>query len=80
LFGQANTPRVGKGNIPVLVHLLSPAKRPLGVTQDLPSFWSNVYPGIRKQMQAKYPRHVWPEDPMSAHPTSRTKKQIARRR
>jgi ATP-dependent helicase HrpB len=80
LFGQADTPRVGKGNIPLLIHLLSPAKRPLAVTQDLPSFWTNVYPGIRRQLQAKYPKHIWPEDPMSAKPTSKTKRQITRGR
>ncbi len=74
LFGQVNTPRIGKGDIPVLVHLLSPAKRPVAVTQDLASFWKNVYPEIRNQMRAKYPKHVWPEDPLKADPTNKTRR------
>ncbi len=75
LFGQVETPRVGLGAIPVVIHLLSPAKRPIAVTQDLSSFWKTVYPEIRNQLHAKYPKHVWPEDPLRATPTSRTKKQ-----
>lgn len=75
LFGQVETPRVGDGRIPVLVHLLSPAMRPLAVTRDLRSFWTGVYPEIRKQMQARYPKHVWPEDPLSAAPTRKTRRQ-----
>ena len=76
LFGLTETPRLGKGKVPVVIHLLSPAKRPLAVTQDLKSFWQNVYPDIRRQMRAKYPRHVWPEDPLHATPTSRTKRHL----
>jgi ATP-dependent helicase HrpB len=56
----------------VLVHLLSPARRPLAVTQDLHSFWTNTYPEIRTQMRARYPRHVWPDDPLTAKPTNKT--------
>ena len=74
LFGQTDTPRVGRGKVPLLVHLLSPAKRPLAVTQDLGSFWRNVYPDIRKQLRAKYPKHVWPENPLDASPTNKTKR------
>lgn len=78
LFGQIDTPRIGKGDKAVLIHLLSPAKRPLAVTQDLASFWRNTYPGIRRQLQSQYPKHVWPEDPLTAKPTSKTKKQLQR--
>ncbi len=72
LFGLTETPRVGGGTIPVTIHLLSPAARPLAVTQDLRSFWLNVYPEIRKQLRARYPKHPWPEDPLAATPTRRT--------
>jgi ATP-dependent helicase HrpB len=72
LFGLTETPRVGGGTIPVTIHLLSPAARPLAVTQDLRSFWENVYPEIRKQLRARYPKHLWPEDPLTATPTWRT--------
>jgi ATP-dependent helicase HrpB len=74
LFGLAETPRVAGEKIPVTIHLLSPASRPLAVTQDLRSFWQNVYPEIRKQLRARYPKHPWPEDPMTAVPTRRTTK------
>ncbi len=74
LFGLTETPRVAGGKIPVTIHLLSPASRPLAVTQDLRSFWQTVYPEIRKQMRARYPKHPWPEDPMTAVPTRRTVK------
>jgi ATP-dependent helicase HrpB len=74
MFGQTDTPRLGSGKVPVLIHLLSPAKRPLAVTQDLRSFWQNTYPIIRKQLRAKYPKHDWPDDPLRASPTNRTKR------
>jgi ATP-dependent helicase HrpB len=80
LFGQVETPRVGNKSIAVLIHLLSPARRPLAVTQDLPSFWTNVYPDIRNQLRAKYPKHVWPEDPLRATPTNKTKRQLSGRK
>ena len=72
LFGQIDTPKIFNGKVSVLIHLLSPARRPLAVTQDLHSFWTNVYPEIRTQMRARYPKHVWPEDPLSAKPTNKT--------
>ena len=72
LFGLTETPRVGGGTTPVTIHLLSPAGRPLAVTQDLHSFWKNTYPEIRKQLRARYPKHPWPEDPLTATPTRRT--------
>jgi ATP-dependent helicase HrpB len=72
LFGLTETPRVGGGKTPVTIHLLSPAGRPLAVTQDLRSFWQNTYPEIRKQLRARYPKHPWPEDPLTATPTRKT--------
>lgn len=74
MFGQTETPRIADGTVPVVLHLLSPAGRPLAVTQDLPSFWRNAYPDVRKDMRGRYPRHHWPEDPLSAPPTKRTKR------
>jgi ATP-dependent helicase HrpB len=74
LFGQTETPGIGNGRAPLLLHILSPAQRPLAVTQDLRSFWATVYPEIRTQMRAKYPRHVWPDDPLTAQPTNKTKR------
>jgi ATP-dependent helicase HrpB len=74
MFGQTETPTVGGGKVKVLLHLLSPARRPLAVTQDLPSFWKNAYPDVRKDMRGKYPKHFWPENPLEAEPTRRVKK------
>jgi ATP-dependent helicase HrpB len=74
LFGQTDTPNICDGTVNVLVHLLSPAHHPLAVTQDLHSFWTNTYPEIRTQMRSRYPKHVWPEDPLTAKPTNRAKR------
>jgi ATP-dependent helicase HrpB len=74
MFGETETPTIGGGKEKVLIHLLSPARRVLAVTQDLPSFWKNAYPDVRKDMRGQYPKHVWPEDPLSAIPTRKTKK------
>lgn len=73
LFGLADTPRVADGRVPLTLHLLSPGGRPLQVTQDLRSFWSNTYPEVRKEMKGRYPKHPWPEDPWSATATHRAK-------
>ncbi len=66
LFGLAETPRVAAGRVPVLLHLLAPNRRPQQVTGDLRSFWRNTYPQVRRELQGRYPRHAWPEDPLSA--------------
>ncbi|MEP6485405.1 MAG: ATP-dependent helicase HrpB [Rudaea sp.] len=73
LFGLADTPRVAKGKIPVTLHLLSPAQRPIQVTQDLRGFWERTYPDVKKELKGRYPRHPWPDDPWSAIPTHRAK-------
>jgi ATP-dependent helicase HrpB len=78
LFGQVDTPKIFNGKVSVLIHLLSPARRPLAVTQDLHSFWTNVYSEIRTQMRARYPKHVLPEDPLTAKPTNKTKRKQKR--
>ncbi|MGX1161183.1 ATP-dependent helicase HrpB [Arthrobacter sp. SLBN-100] len=72
-FGWAETPRLLGGRVPVLFHLLSPARRPLAVTDDLTSFWSGPYAQVRAEMRGRYPKHPWPEDPWSATATARVK-------
>lgn len=76
-FGWAETPRLVDGRVPVLFHLLSPAGRPLAVTDDLASFWSGPYAQVRAEMRGRYPRHPWPEDPWAAAPTKHTKNRAA---
>lgn len=66
IFGWTDTPRVGDGRVPVLLHLLGPNHRPQQVTDDLASFWANTYPQVRKDLRRRYPKHAWPEDPLSA--------------
>jgi ATP-dependent helicase HrpB len=74
MFGQLDTPAVNEGRTPVMVHLLSPARRPVQVTQDLRGFWAGSYHDVRKDLRGRYPRHPWPEDPFTAQATTRTKK------
>jgi ATP-dependent helicase HrpB len=66
VFGLRDTPRVAAGRVRVLLHLLAPNFRPQQVTDDLASFWANTYPVVRKELRARYPKHAWPEDPLSA--------------
>lgn len=72
LFGLAETPRLVEGRVPVLFHLLSPARKPLAITDDLSSFWNGPYQQVRREMRGRYPRHPWPEDPWTAQATART--------
>jgi ATP-dependent helicase HrpB len=72
MFGLADTPTVNNGRTRVLLHLLSPAQRPIQVTQDLRSFWQNAYPEVRKELRGRYNKHPWPEDPWNAQPTRKT--------
>ena len=73
LFGLADTPRIAGGRLPVKLHLLSPARRPVQVTQDLASFWANTYIDVKKDLKGRYPKHYWPDDPLVAEPTARAK-------
>jgi ATP-dependent helicase HrpB len=66
MFGLTETPRVARGRVKVLLHLLAPNYRPQQVTDDLASFWKNGYPLVRKELRARYPKHSWPEDPLTA--------------
>lgn len=75
-FGLADTPRLINGRVPVLFHLLSPARRPLAVTDDLASFWNGPYAQVRAEMRGRYPKHPWPEDPWSAPATAKVKSRM----
>jgi ATP-dependent helicase HrpB len=74
LFGLADTPTVANGKVAVMLHLLSPAQRPIQVTQDLKSFWNNTYAEVKKELKGRYPKHPWPDDPWSAEATARVKR------
>ncbi len=73
LFGLLDTPRIGKQNIPLTLHLLSPAGRPVQVTRDLKHFWSVTYFDVKKDLKGRYPKHYWPEDPLAAIATNRVR-------
>ncbi|HSC82617.1 MAG TPA: ATP-dependent helicase C-terminal domain-containing protein, partial [Pseudomonas sp.] len=73
LFGLAATPRIAGGRLGLKLHLLSPARRPVQVTQDLASFWANTYLDVKKDLKGRYPKHYWPDDPLIAEPTARAK-------
>jgi ATP-dependent helicase HrpB len=74
VFGLQVTPTVGDGRVPLTLQLLSPARRPVQVTRDLASFWSRGYPEVKKELKGRYPKHYWPDDPLTAEPTSRAKR------
>ncbi len=74
VFGLSEHPRVMEGKIPLLVHLLSPARRPIQVTRDLVGFWNGSYADVKKELKGRYPKHYWPDGPRNAEATSRTKK------
>ncbi|GAB1513590.1 ATP-dependent helicase HrpB [Actinophytocola sp. KF-1] len=73
-FGWLGTPAVADGRVPVLLHLLSPAGRPVAITRDLATFWQEGYRQVRAELRGRYPKHPWPEDPTTATPTARTKR------
>ncbi len=74
MFGLDKTPAIMAGKVTLLVHLLSPAGRPIQVTQDLENFWGSSYEAVKKDMKGRYPKHHWPDDPLAAKPTSRSLK------
>ena len=74
LFGLSKTPAIAGGRFPLLLHLLSPAQRPVQVTLDLAGFWRSSYQDVKKDMKGRYPKHHWPDDPLSAIPTRRAKR------
>lgn len=73
MFGLADTPRIAGGKLPIKLYLLSPARRPVQVTQDLANFWRSTYLEVKKDLKGRYPKHWWPDDPMEAEPTARAK-------
>ena len=76
-FGLQETPKVAGGRVPVVMHLLSPAQRPVQVTKDLAGFWKTSYALVRKDMRGRYPKHFWPEDPSTASATRRVRPHLA---
>jgi ATP-dependent helicase HrpB len=69
LFGLSETPRIARGRVPLTLHLLSPARRPVQVTTDLAGFWKTGYFDVKKELKGRYPKHYWPDDPTQAVPT-----------
>jgi len=78
VFGLYDTPTVLNGHCKLMMHLLSPARHPMQVTQDLNSFWQTTYHDVKKDLRGKYKRHYWPDDPFTAQATSKTKKNMNR--
>ena len=74
MFGLADTPRIARDRVPVTLHLLSPARQPIQVTQDLHGFWERTYTEVKKELKGRYPKHPWPDDPWNAVPTARAKR------
>jgi len=77
MFGCKETPRVVDGKVAVMLHLLSPAKRPVQVTKDLASFWATAYQEVRKELRGRYPKHHWPDNPLAALPTAKIRKRTS---
>jgi len=77
VFGLFDTPTLLNGQCKLTMHLLSPARKPMQVTQDLNSFWNTTYHDVKKELRGKYKRHYWPDDPFTAQATSKTKKQMS---
>ena len=75
LFGLTATPRLAAGRVAIVFQLLAPNQRPVQITDDLESFWRRTYPEVRKLLRGRYPKHAWPEDPLTATPTARTGRQ-----
>ena len=75
-FGLAQSPAIAQGKITLNLHLLSPAQRPLAMTQDLAFFWKEAYPEVRKENRGRYAKHPWPEDPLTAEASGMTKKRM----
>jgi ATP-dependent helicase HrpB len=73
VFGMQRTPALAEGRVPVTMELLSPARRPVQITQDLESFWSRGYLDVKKDLKGRYPKHYWPDDPLTAEATARVK-------
>ncbi len=73
MFGLERTPTIAAGKHPLLIHLLSPAGRPVQITQDLAGFWKTGYPEVKKELKGRYPKHYWPDDPLQAEPTARVR-------
>jgi ATP-dependent helicase HrpB len=76
MFGLANTPQIADGRVKMLLHLLSPARRPVQVTQDLKGFWNSGYQLVKKELKGRYPKHPWPDDPWNAIPTRKLKPRV----
>jgi ATP-dependent helicase HrpB len=72
-YGLATHPSLAGGRAPLTLHLLSPAHRPIQITRDLPGFWKGSWAGVKAEMKGRYPRHLWPDDPAAALPTTRAK-------
>jgi len=73
MFGLHDTPTLCNGRVPVMIHLLSPAQRPVQVTQDLRGFWQRTYQEVKKELKGRYSKHYWPDDPFSAIQTARVR-------
>lgn len=76
MFGEPSSPSICEGRQPLTIELLSPAQRPLQITQDLANFWQNAYTEVKKEMKGRYPKHPWPDDPVNFQATNKTKRQL----